>query len=145
MQTFVPCAAVVDCAKALDWRRLNKQITETIQILNTLTGASSGWANHPAVQMWRGHEKSLAVYGLIMIGEWRNRGYTSHVGSAEKLEAWVMSLPTTGWPEWWEREDVMRSHQSNLVRKDPDHYRPQFPDVPDDLPYVWPIRAGATA
>jgi hypothetical protein len=24
------------------------------------------------------------------------------------------------------------------VRKDPAHYRRYFPDVPDDLPYVWP-------
>jgi len=31
------------------------------------------------------------------------------------------------------------SHQSNLLRKDPEFYRPVFgPDVPDDLPYVWP-------
>ena len=32
-----------------------------------------------------------------------------------------------------------RSHQSALLRKDPSFYRPLFgPDVPDDLPYVWP-------
>jgi hypothetical protein len=33
---------------------------------------------------------------------------------------------------------VHQSHRSALVRKDPGHYRPLFPDVPDDLPYVWP-------
>jgi hypothetical protein len=33
---------------------------------------------------------------------------------------------------------VHRSHRSALVRKDPEHYRPRFPDVPPDLPYVWP-------
>ena len=27
------------------------------------------------------------------------------------------------------------------MRKDPDVYRPLFPDVPDDLPYLWPVRA----
>jgi hypothetical protein len=26
------------------------------------------------------------------------------------------------------------------VRKDPHHYRPLFPQVPDDLEYVWPVR-----
>ena len=41
-------------------------------------------------------------------------------------------------PAWLGREDFNRSHQSSLLRKDPEHYRPQFPDVPDDLPYVWP-------
>ena len=30
------------------------------------------------------------------------------------------------------------SHQSALVTKDPDHYRPVFPYVPEGLPYVWP-------
>jgi len=27
-----------------------------------------------------------------------------------------------------------------LVRKDPGHYRALFPDVPDDLEYLWPVR-----
>jgi hypothetical protein len=27
------------------------------------------------------------------------------------------------------------------VRKDPEWYRPHFPDVPDDLPYLWPVRS----
>src|SRR5690606_26176041 len=46
-------------------------------------------------------------------------------------------------PAWLGAEDLHRSHQSSLVRKDPDHYRPIFPDVPDDLPYVWPVRSAA--
>ena len=41
-------------------------------------------------------------------------------------------------PHWLGDEAVHRSHQSALVRKDPEHYRRCFPDVPDDLPYVWP-------
>src|SRR3712207_7307101 len=35
------------------------------------------------------------------------------------------------------------SHRSALVRKDPARYRPLFPEVPDDLPYVWPVRSQA--
>jgi hypothetical protein len=43
-------------------------------------------------------------------------------------------------PAWLGREDFHRSHQSALLRKDPAHYRPIFGlDVPDDLPYVWPV------
>ena len=41
-------------------------------------------------------------------------------------------------PSWIGDDIFHRSHQSNLVRKFPEHYRPFFPDVPDDLPYVWP-------
>ncbi len=47
-------------------------------------------------------------------------------------------------PPWLGDEALHLSHRSALVRKDPDHYRPQFPDVPDDLPYVWPVRSQAT-
>jgi hypothetical protein len=41
-------------------------------------------------------------------------------------------------PPWLGDADLHRSHQSALVRKDPAHYRPFFPGVPDDMPYVWP-------
>jgi hypothetical protein len=35
---------------------------------------------------------------------------------------------------------VHRSHRSSLLRKDPAFYRPLFgDDLPDDLPYVWPL------
>lgn len=44
-------------------------------------------------------------------------------------------------PRWLADEEFHRSHRSSLVRKDPDFYRPLFPDVPDDLPYVWPERS----
>jgi hypothetical protein len=44
-------------------------------------------------------------------------------------------------PPWLGDGDLHRSHRSALVRKDPDFYRPQFPDAPDDLPYVWPVRS----
>jgi hypothetical protein len=46
-------------------------------------------------------------------------------------------------PPWLGDEDLHLSHRSALVRKDPEHYRPHFPDVPDDLPYVWPVRSAA--
>ncbi len=41
-------------------------------------------------------------------------------------------------PPWLGDDAFHRSHQSALVRKDPDTYGARFPGVPDDLPYVWP-------
>ena len=41
-------------------------------------------------------------------------------------------------PPWVGDEALHLSHRSALVRKDPEHYRPIFGYVPDDLPYVWP-------
>ena len=46
-------------------------------------------------------------------------------------------------PPWLGDPALHRSHQSNLVRKDPAFYKEHFPDVPDDLPYVWPVRSAA--
>lgn len=31
------------------------------------------------------------------------------------------------------------SHRSNLIRKLPSHYGPLWPNVPDNLPYIWPV------
>ena len=42
-------------------------------------------------------------------------------------------------PSWLGEEDFHRSHRSSLLRKDPGFYGSKFPDVPDDLPYVWPV------
>lgn len=36
-------------------------------------------------------------------------------------------------------EEFNRSHRSALVHKDPDFYASRVSDVPDDLPYVWPV------
>jgi hypothetical protein len=44
-------------------------------------------------------------------------------------------------PPWLGDSALHRSHQSALLRKDPELYRPWFPGVPDDLPYVWPVRS----
>ncbi|WP_395817144.1 hypothetical protein [Curtobacterium flaccumfaciens] len=41
-------------------------------------------------------------------------------------------------PPWNDDEALHVSHRSKLVQKAPEHYRELFPDVPDDLDYVWP-------
>lgn len=137
MQTFMTDALPPVIAAHLDMRRLNKQITEGIQII----GASlfgTGWSNHPAVKQWNGHERFLALYVDDMIAEWHVRGFTSHVGSSQKVFYILAQLPDTGPPAWWGDPAIIRTHQSNLIRKDPHHYGPLFPGVPDDLEYIWP-------
>jgi len=47
-------------------------------------------------------------------------------------------------PPWLGDAALHRSHQSALLRKDPEFYGPRFPGVPDDLPYVWPVRSEQT-
>jgi hypothetical protein len=149
VQTFLPHPGFADSAAVLDSRRLGKQRAETIQVLRALTVPGYGWRHHPAAAMWAGYEEALVRYGLVVCTEWSRRGHADT--SAETLVADLRS--TTGvqvvretaalsgageLPPWLGNDDFHRSHQSALVRKDPAHYRVHFPDVPDDLPYVWP-------
>ena len=135
MQTFLPYASFEQSASVLDRQRLGKQRIEAAQLLRGLLG-TGGWTNHPASKMWKGYERARAQYGLAICLEWVSRGYSD---SQETLfQQWVASLPNTGLPSWIGSEQFHRSHQSNLVRKFPEHYRKFFPDVPDDLPYEWP-------
>ena len=140
MQTFVTDSDPWIVAQHLDNRRLNKQITEALQIIRSNLDAGNGWRSHPAVQMWHDHEHCLAAYTKYMIREWWSRGYDSHHKSDIQVDWFLINLPDTGWPSWWGDLEMIRTHQSNLIRKDPEYYEDLFPGVPDDLPYFWPTQ-----
>ncbi|MBB5933337.1 MSMEG_6728 family protein [Streptomyces zagrosensis] len=149
MQTFLPYPRFSAAAAVLDARRLGKQRVETIQVLRGLTVPGYGWRHHPAVRMWTGYEEALVRYGLEMCRVWCDSGRADTCAGTL-----VADLATSGWhgevrsqdelaqadelPPWLGDLAFHESHQSALVRKDPDHYGPHFPGVPDDLPYVWP-------
>lgn len=127
----------MDTAQALDNKRLGKQRVECLQILNTLTGKSSGWRHHPAVLMWRGHERLLASYARCMIWEWtKARGFKNTIDLSE-FEKTPLRLGY--YPAWFGDEKIIKSHMSNLLRKDPAHYGQFCWGVPDNLPYHWPV------
>ncbi|MGV0851518.1 MSMEG_6728 family protein [Mycolicibacterium phlei] len=149
MQTFLPCPRFDDTARVLDARRLGKQRVETIQVVRALTVPGYGWRHHPAAAMWAGYEEALVRYGLDICAEW------CRLGRADTCAATMLTDLTAGTgielprsqdelaavgevPPWLGDPAFHRSHQSSLVRKDPEHYRRFFPDVPDDLEYVWP-------
>jgi hypothetical protein len=142
MQTFVPTGIdFQSTAGLLDRQRLGKQRVEGLQILRTLSGLSTGWQNHPAVRMWRGNEISLAHYTLLMCETWSDRGYRDTC--ADKVREMFPDIDVQRWdvlPPWWLDDDqVTLSHQSNLVRKFPEHYGPLWPTVPPTIPYHWPV------
>lgn len=64
MQVFI-VGTPFETARALDKRRLNKQIIECQQILDALNGAKA-WSNHPCVLQYRGHEEWLKLYKYIL-------------------------------------------------------------------------------
>jgi pyrimidine dimer DNA glycosylase len=150
VQTFLPYADFERSARSLDNRRLGKQRVECIQVVRGLTRSDYGWRHHPAVLMWKGHEEALGRYALTCCGVWTELGFADTCAATimEDLAAAGVTavrtqaeLATAGLlPSWLGDEAFHRSHQSSLVRKDPTHYGPIFPGVPDDLEYVWPVR-----
>jgi hypothetical protein len=141
VQTFLPYPEFDRSAASLDSPRLGKQRVETLQILRALTFPSYGWSNHPATLMWRGYVPALTSYGLAMVDAWTGRGAADTTRSQiAEFAPEAASTPISGLavPSWLGNEELHRSHRSNLIRKDPAFYEPQFPGVPDDLDYVWP-------
>ncbi|TDD92159.1 cytoplasmic protein [Actinomadura darangshiensis] len=149
MQTFLPYADFAATARVLDRRRLGKQRVEAIQVLRALTVPGYGWRRHPAALMWTGYEEALVRYGLEICDRWSGLGHGDTCAgtlAAELAETKGVHRPrgqerlaaAGALPPWLGDPAFHLSHRSALVRKDPGFYRPVFPDVPDDLPYVWP-------
>lgn len=99
--------------------------------------------------MWAGYEEALTRYGLEICRRWIDGGRADTC--AVKLTADLAretgapgvrtqtALAAAGeLPPWLGDADFHRSHQSALLRKDPDHYERWFGHVPPELPYVWP-------
>jgi hypothetical protein len=154
VQTFLPYADFERSARALDQRRLGKQRVECIQVVRGLTVEGYGWRHHPAVKMWRGYEEALGRYGITCCEVWTELGHADTCAvsiTADLARVGVRGIRTQaelaadgGLPPWLGDADFHRSHQSSLLRKDPDFYGPRFRGVPDDLPYVWPVPAPRT-
>lgn len=150
MQTFAPEGRRIDAGfRALDYKRLGKQRVEAWQILNVLRGVDNdgnpkdhkGWVHHPATKMWEGHIAALALYGMRCCEEWIERGYNDTMlprfTNVFKSFVWYGDDPSM--PLFL--DDIADSHKSNLIRKDPAFYKPLWPHMTNDLPYVWPVTA----
>jgi hypothetical protein len=163
MQTFLPIATqnYKEVAKTLDNRRLNKQALEGWQILLVLLELDpqgnervpKGWANHPAVKMWRGHELALYMYVLDMVEEWKSRGFKSTIG--DKASATMQFAIALGklrepasMPDWIEDQEmyekIASTHRQALLVKDYAWYSqfgwPEDTGVaPTEYTYIWPV------
>lgn len=145
MQTFLPYPDFAATAAVLDPRRLGKQRVEALQVFRALRVPGYGWRHHPVARMWAGYDEALVRYGLEICAAWRLAGRADTV-AATLADAYgpVRGQPALAaageLPPWLGWEPLHRSHRSALLRKDPAHYRSRFgADLPDDLPYEWPI------
>lgn len=146
MQTFLPFAHDFDRSlRQLDRRRLGKQRVETLQLLNALTGVSSGWRQHPAAVMWIGYEPALIQYGVRCCDIWREHGYrdTCRDKILDHLPVVLACRGNTGMPYWSGgaiADRLSATHRYQLFRKDPQFYA-KWEDEPE-AEYYWPPRAG---
>ncbi|MFJ8008355.1 MSMEG_6728 family protein [Streptomyces fagopyri] len=150
MQTFLPYSDFTRSAEVLDQARLGKQRVEALQVLRGLTVPGYGWRHHPAVRMWIGYEEALVRYGLAVCAVWVAEGRADTCATklagdfgryrpGATVRAQGRLAEDGELPPWLGDPAFHRSHRSALVRKAPEIYTPFFPDVPDDLPYVWPM------
>jgi len=144
MQTFIPFDDIDKCAKVLDYKRLGKQRVEAFQILQAITFiedndllvlrngkyVSRAWVNHPCVLMWSENKEFLNNYAHTICREWISRGYNDNMISRFSFDN--NAKP----PSWWGREDIHKSHRSQLLAKNFTHYSQYFSDEVG-LPYIW--------
>lgn len=133
MNTFLPWPDFEKSAKALDRQRLGKQRVETLQLLR------GSWPHHPASKMWVGYFYQLGNYGIAICTEWITRGYKDTC--LDKIRTEQARFDDTGLPPWFGDSAFHLAHQSNLIRKMPTHYEQLFSGVPNNLPYIWPVRS----
>lgn len=149
MQTFLPYGADYKAnAKCLDNKRLGKQRVEGYQILKALLGESTGWVNHPATRMWRGHEYQLFQYLINICMEWRDRGYKDTVQDSLYKLMFKHQVPFSQLPKWLNNPAVSITHQANLFIKNSEHYKlfepatkiyQDFICCPNKCNYYWPL------
>lgn len=116
MQTFLPYPDFVESARCLDYQRLGKQRSEAKTIILTIDEGRSSWANHPAVNMWRGYVNALRLYHDTVVVEWIKRGYKNN------MELFGMYEKDIVFPPWLGDPLFHASHRAALMFKDPYYY-----------------------
>ncbi len=109
MQIFI-IGTPLETAKALDKRRLNKQIIECRQILNAINGAKA-WRNHPVVLQYRDYVDWLKLYSNVL-EEYRNGSYIV----AEMIDSVMIPPP-------FHDEEFFNQMKRRLYTKDNTHYK----------------------
>jgi len=145
MQTFLPFPSYERSVKLLDDKRLGKQRVEAYQILKAVlmphSKCAKTWGNHPAVKMWNGYGFGLYNYLEHACLEWKKRGFRDNtLSKANKLIQRKIDKSGGLFPPWVGKRKFHLSHQSNLLRKSPKHYGKYFKNVPNNLPYFWPVK-----
>lgn len=167
MNTFLPYSNFQKSAQCLDNKRLGKQRVEVWQIYNALKQGEytyfkqligdkigvqeikeitikrkTSWYNHPAVQMWKGYEFYLLMYGQAICQAWKDKGFKDSLLVKFNIECsnWIYAKKTQTKPYWLGNEKFHSAMRSNLLRKNKEWYSQFGWTEPDNLPYYWPTK-----
>ncbi len=120
MQIFL-IGNVLETAKCLDSRRLNKQIIEVKQIISAIEGKTKSWRNHPVTIMYENDLNFLRGYRNCLIAYKEQR-----------------MLDVEFFSEWCERtkpdflkdcEWYFNNMRNRLYTKNKEHYSQFFTDA----------------
>lgn len=153
IQTWLPYPSLSLSAEALSADHLNTQRWHNWQLISLLCVyildesessynlTNCVWKHHPLVLQWKSHLSLLMQYQRNVCR--RDAGKSGILEQCETLFEDVVSRElceseVSIVPAWLGQYAYHHSHQSNLIRKDSVHYRPQFSDATEGLPYVWP-------
>lgn len=154
MNTFIPLYTYKDCAIVLDNKRLNKQITETLQIYKALNNPKDRWHNHPCTKMWKEYPYALVCYGIACYDEWQERltndkrkGKLIHksgeVLSGIKNLYIGNTINVKSYPSWWDIEEIHSIYRAVLLDKNYEwYYQFNWKETPQQkisgkYPYIW--------
>lgn len=113
MNVFI-VGSPLETARALDKKRLNKQIIECQQILDALDGKKA-WSNHPCTIQYREHRTWLVLY-MACLNYYRRGNYFMADFTSQVLEDAKSEAPH------FHTEEFFTQIKRRLYTKDPIHY-----------------------
>lgn len=113
MQVFI-IGTPLETAKALDKRRLNRQIQEVKVILDALNGKKA-WSNHPCVLQYKGHEFWLRCYKRVL--------ETVQYGGKDSIRCKYNDYRARETTPDWHTQEYFDQMKRRLFEKDEEYYK----------------------
>lgn len=118
MQIFL-IGNVLETARCLDKRRLNKQIIEVNQIISAIEGNSKAWRNHPITIMYENSLNFLRSYKWCLVAYKENR---------KEDAQWFSDRCERTKPDFLKDcEWYFENMKNRLYTKNKEHYLEYFP------------------
>ena len=140
---LVPFNSFEWSARTLSKEDLETNMTAIYSVMRALLWGFDH-PNTPSVYAWRGSERALLAYQQIScalyINEWGGDDEYWEITRRAFLDIVVdpMATPLIP-PRWMGYVDMHISHQSWLLRKNPEYYRDKFPGISPNHDIVWPL------